>query len=74
MARGFVHTVPTSGRWRNRVEAAELLPGVYEVKADAVEAGRSEAKSRGTEHVVHNTDGSIARRNSYGRDPAHRAG
>ena len=74
MARGFVHTVPASGCWRNRVEAAELLPGVYEVKTDAVAAGRSEAKRRGTEHVVHNTDGSIARRNSYGRDPVHRPG
>ena len=74
MARGFVHTVPTSGRWRNRVEASELLPGVYERKADAIEAGRSEARRRGTEHVIHNTDGSIARRNSYGRDPALRAG
>jgi Uncharacterized protein conserved in bacteria (DUF2188) len=74
MARGFVHTVPTSGRWRNRVEAAELLPGVYEIKTEAVKAGRSEAKRRGTEHIVHNTDGSIARRNSYGRDAAHKPG
>ena len=74
MAKGFVHTVPTSGRWRNRVEAAELLPGMYDSKAEAIEAGRREAKLRETEHVIHNTDGTVAGRNSYGRDPAHRAG
>ena len=74
MAKGFVHTVPTSGRWRNRVEGSELLPGVYETKTDAIQVGRREAKRRQTEHVIHNTDGSIARRNSYGSDPAHRTG
>jgi len=74
MAKGFVHTVPTNGLWRNRVEAAELLRGAYARKEDAVEAGRREARRRKTEHVVHNRDGTIAERNSYGRDPVHHAG
>jgi hypothetical protein len=29
---------------------------------------------RQTEHVIHNEDGSIGERNSYGSDPAHRPG
>ena len=68
MARGFVHTVPTGGLWRNRVEAAELLRGAYARKADAVAAGRREARRGKTEHVIHNRDGTIAERNSYRSD------
>ena len=74
MARGFVHTVPAGGLWRNRVESAELLRGAYVKRADAVEAGRREARRRKTEHVIHNRDGTIAERHSYGRDPVHHAG
>jgi hypothetical protein len=70
MARGFVHTVPAGGLWRNRVESAELLRGAYVKKADAVEAGRREAQRRQTEHVIHNRDGTIAQRNSYRCDLA----
>jgi hypothetical protein len=29
---------------------------------------------RETEHLIHREDGSIAERNSYGGDPAHRPG
>jgi hypothetical protein len=43
-------------------------------KADAVEAGRREARRRETEHVIHNRDGTIAKRTSYGRHLAQRAG
>jgi Uncharacterized protein conserved in bacteria (DUF2188) len=74
MAKGFVHTVPTGGLWRNRVESAELLRGAYANKEDAVEAGRREARRRKTEHVIHNRGGTIAERNSYGRDPVSHAG
>jgi len=75
MARGSVHTVPVDdGLWRNRVESMELLPGAYLTKADAVEAGSKEAKRRETEHVVHNRDGTIAARHSYGPELAHQLG
>ena len=72
MAKGFVHTVPTGALWRNRVEAAELLPGAFVAKADATTVGCREARRRKTEHVIHNRDGTIARRNSYGYDLARR--
>jgi hypothetical protein len=74
MADGFVHTVHADGSWRNSVENAAPLPGTYDTKAVAVEAGRAEAKRRKTEHLIHNEDGSISERNSYGGDPAHRPG
>jgi hypothetical protein len=43
-------------------------------KQEAVSAGRDLAKIRSTEHVIHNQDGTISERNSYGSDPAHRPG
>ena len=75
MAEGFVHTVHREGRWVNSVEGNQApLPGSFETKDEAVEDGRAEARRRQTEHVIHNEDGSIGERNSYGDDPADRPG
>jgi hypothetical protein len=75
MAEGFVHTVYRDGRWVNSLEGDQApLPDSFETKEDAVEEGRGEARRRQTEHVIHNQDGSIAERNSYGNDPTNRPG
>jgi hypothetical protein len=75
MAAGFVHTVYRQGRWLNEIEGKDAaLPGRHETKDEAVATGRVEAMRRETEHVIHNEDGSIGERNSYGGDPAHRPG
>jgi hypothetical protein len=75
MADGFVHTVFKDGSWQNTIEGSDSdLVGTYDIKEDAVEAGRAEARSRQTEHVIHNQDGVIAERNSYGNDPVDRPG
>jgi hypothetical protein len=75
MAEGFVHTVHKNGRWRNSIEGDQApLPDAFDTKEAAVEAGRTEARRRQTEHVIHNEDGSIAERSSYGNDPADRPG
>jgi hypothetical protein len=41
----------------------------HRTKEEAVAAGRETARARRTEHVIHNLDGTIAERNSYGNDP-----
>lgn len=69
MARNWVHTVPKGSEWKNEIEGDGDL-STHDTKEQAVEAGRAEARRRQTEHVIHNTDGSIAERNSYGSDPA----
>ncbi len=75
MADGFVHTVHRDGSWRTTIEGdEESLAGSYGTKEEAVAAGRQEAMRRSTEHVIHNQDGSIGERNSYGGDPASRPG
>jgi len=67
VARGWVHTIHRSGEWVNELEEGPIL-SQHTTKAPAVLAGRLEAKSRRTEHVIHNVDGSIGERNSYGAD------
>jgi hypothetical protein len=63
-----VRTFNKDGMWVNEVEGGEHLSEHY-MKDSAVAAGRDEAKRRRTEHVVHNVDGTIARRDNYGPDP-----
>lgn len=41
MAKGSVHTRPTGGPGRNKVEAPKPLSGVDEKKADAIKVGRT---------------------------------
>jgi uncharacterized protein DUF2188 len=76
MAEGFVHTVHVDGHWENTIEGQEGMVGggPYRTKSEALAGGRAEAKRRQTEPVIHNEDGSIGERNSYGGDPAHRPG
>lgn len=69
MPKGDVETYQSEGKWRNRIEAVEELPGEHDKKDDAVQAGRAEAKRRKVEHIVRNLDGTIGERNTYGHDP-----
>ena len=74
MADGFVHTVHRDGQWINEVEGGERASSTHATKDEAVAAGRELARNRKTEHVIHNVDGKIGDRNSYGNDPNHRPG
>lgn len=68
MSRGWVHTVYRGGIWVNEIEGEGQLSS-HVTKQEAVAAGREAARARRTEHVIHNADGTIAERNSYGNDP-----
>ena len=70
MADGFVHTVFKDGQWTNTIEGDDGgSQQSYSTKEEAQAAGRGLAQQRQTEHVIHNQDGEIAERNSYGNDP-----
>ena len=69
MPEGDVLTFHADGKWHNRIEGHEPLPGEYDTRAQAVAAGRDEARDRKVEHIVHNLDGTIGERNTYGHDP-----
>jgi hypothetical protein len=68
MARGWVHTVHRNGMWINELEGEGELSR-HMTKEAAVAAGRDAARARQTEHLIHNLDGTISERNSYGNDP-----
>lgn len=53
--------------WRNEIEGEAVL-STHATRGEAVDAGREGARRRQTEHVIHNSDGSIGERNSYGSD------
>jgi hypothetical protein len=67
MAIGWIHTLHRAGMWVNLVEGGAVISRHY-TKDAAVTAGRAAARRRRTEHLIHNMDGTIASRNSYGRD------
>jgi hypothetical protein len=73
MADGFVHTVYKNDQWVVEIEGNGEV-GSHSTKEDAVAQGRAQAQQSGTEHVIHNQDGTISERNSYGNDPASRRG
>jgi hypothetical protein len=68
MPEGDVETYYANGKWRNRVESGDELPGEYDVKATAVAAGHDEAVRRKVEHIVRNLDGTVGERNSHRHD------
>jgi Uncharacterized protein conserved in bacteria (DUF2188) len=74
MADGFVHTVYKNGQWVNELEGGPEFGGAHSTKEAAVSAGRERAQAAKTEHVIHNEDGTIGGRNSYGRDPVSHRG
>lgn len=76
MARGWIHTVhrSDSSDWANKVEGEDGPASVHPTKDAAVARGREMAIAAQTEHVIHNMDGTISERNSYGNDPHPPAG
>lgn len=64
-----IHTVKKGEGRANRREGSDRVAKVFDTKAEAEQAGRSTAKRSQVEHLIHNQDGKIARRNSYGNDP-----
>jgi len=68
MANKTVHTVPNpEGKgWVNKYGGDEVSH--HRTKDNAVEKGRAIAREHHTEHNIHNTDGTIGRKNSYGND------
>lgn len=68
MANPTVHTVPHGDGWANELESSGVL-ATFDTKAEAITAGRDAAMAARVEHVIHNADGTISERHSYGDSP-----
>lgn len=64
-----VHVVPHEEGWAVKREGAKRASSVHGTKAPATEAGRKTAKAEKVELVIHNKDGKISDKDSYGNDP-----
>ena len=69
-SKSNIHTTynKDAGNWRNIREGAGKPAKVFDTKADAQAAGRIMAKNSKVEQFIHNKDGKIGQRNSYGND------
>ncbi|HSE56845.1 MAG TPA: DUF2188 domain-containing protein [Candidatus Paceibacterota bacterium] len=66
-----IHTVFNSERkmWESKLEGQEKPVSSSHKKDTAMEKSIKEAKERKVEHVIHNKDGIITDKDSYGKDP-----
>lgn len=69
MARkSSIHIVPRSNGWGIKSSGSSKASKVFSTKAKAFKAGRKSAIARRTELFVHNKNGRIGYKNSYGND------
>lgn len=71
MEKRNIHTVYDKERnmWETKLEKREKPLSSSHTKDTAMEKSVSEAKKREVEHVIHNRDGRISDKDSYGNDP-----
>jgi hypothetical protein len=67
-SKAEVHTVhDPGGFWVNKIFGVPVSR--HCTKETAVRRGRTVARKRRTEHAIHNLNGEIGCKNSYGNDP-----
>ncbi len=64
-----IHVVYDDGQWKMKKENAQKASKVFDTKIDAVDYSRIVAKNDKVEFTIHNKDGKISNKNSYGCDP-----
>jgi hypothetical protein len=67
--QGDVHIVKNGKSWRVGVTGNKRASGNHTTKAPAIAQGRQLATRNRSELVIHNQDGKIGERHSYGNDP-----
>ena len=69
MPRKDQHIVPHPDGWAVKGAGNQRATSVHETQAEAMEAGREIAINNSAELFIHNRQGQIRERNSYGNDP-----
>lgn len=71
MAKKNIHTVYNSNRemWETKKEGQAKPLASSHTKVAAEEKSAKEAKKALVDHVIHNKDGKISDKDSYGKDP-----
>ena len=69
MTKRNQHIVPHENGWAVKGAGADKVSSVHSTQKDAIDAGRSIAKNQESELLIHNRQGQIRARDSYGNDP-----
>ena len=69
MPRKGQHVVPRDGKWGVRKTGADRITRSFDTQREAIEAARKIARNQETELYIHDRDGRIRERDSYGKDP-----
>jgi hypothetical protein len=63
-----IHVVPQGSKWAVK-PAKSALTSTHRTQAAAIDHGRAAAKKNESELFIHNREGEIRDKNSYGKDP-----
>lgn len=69
MSKKNQHVVPHGNQWAVRGAGNNKSTHVTETQAEAISRARAIAKNQNAELFIHNRQGQIRERNSYGNDP-----
>ena len=69
MARNQHVTPHPNGGWQVKAAGSEKATIVTGTQSDAIKIAKRIAKNQGSEMFIHNKQGQIRERNSYGNDP-----
>ncbi len=64
-----VHVIPHQGQWAVKKEGDQRATSIHSTQRDAIDTARETAKAEKSELVIHNRNGQIRNKNSYGNDP-----
>lgn len=63
------HIVPHPEGWAVKPEGGNKASGVFSTQSEAIAKGKEIAKNQQSELFIHNREGQIRERNTYGNDP-----
>lgn len=63
------HVVPNGDKWSVKGEGNEKNTSTFDTQKEAIEKGREIAINQKSELFIHNKEGKIRERSSYGNDP-----
>jgi len=64
-----IHITPRDDKWAVIGAGDERASGLYDTQREAIDAGRELARNNRSELFIHDRDGKIRDRDSYGGDP-----
>ncbi|WP_369916821.1 DUF2188 domain-containing protein [Lysinibacillus sp. 2017] len=63
------HVTPKDGMWQVKGAGNSRATSIHQTQQQAIKAAQSIAKNQKSELFIHNREGQIRERNSYGNDP-----